>query len=70
MHNGVFASFQDVFGFYRNAGQSSNDPKLRGVRPPTPEQAPDVIAFLRAISDGAYDRSIPASVPSGLPPGG
>jgi len=70
MHNGVFPGFQQVFGFYRNAGQNARDPKLRGVQPPTPQQAPDVIAFLTAISDGAFDRTIPTSVPSGLPPGG
>lgn len=70
MHNGVFASFQDVFGFYRLAGQNGIDPKLRGVRPPTPQEAPDVIAFLRALGDAPFDRTIPTSVPSGLPPGG
>ncbi len=70
MHNGVFPGFQQVFGFYRNAGQNARDPKLRGVTPPAPQQAPDFIAFLTALSDGPFDRSIPASVPSGLPPGG
>lgn len=70
MHNGVFPGLQQVFGFYRNAGQNARDPKLRGVTPPTPQQAADFIAFLTALSDGAFDRSVPASVPSGLMPGG
>jgi cytochrome c peroxidase len=70
MHNGVFATFPDVFQFYRNAGQGTNDPDLRGVRPPTPQEAPDVIAFLRALGDAPFDASIPTSVPSGLHPGG
>ena len=70
MHNGVFPSFQEVFGFYRLAGQNAIDPKLRGVRPPPPQEAPDVIAFLRALGGAPFDRSIPTSVPSGLPPGG
>jgi len=70
MHNGVFPGFQQVFGFYRDAGQNARDPKLRGVTPPAPPQAADFIAFLTALSDGPFDRSIPASVPSGLTPGG
>jgi len=70
MHNGVFPSFREVFGFYAQAAQRSPDPKLRGVRPPAPEQAPDMIAFLRALGDGDFDRTIPTTVPSGLMPGG
>jgi cytochrome c peroxidase len=70
MHNGLFPSFREVFGFYRQAGQNTTDPKLRGVIPPSPEQALDFIAFLAALGDGEFDRSIPTSVPSGLPPGG
>ena len=30
----------------------------------------DIIAFLESLTDPAFDKSIPASVPSGLPPGG
>jgi cytochrome c peroxidase len=30
----------------------------------------DIIAFLESLSDPNYDRTIPARVPSGLPPGG
>lgn len=70
MHNGVFPTFREVFGFYRQAGQNSMDPKLRGVLPPPPEQAPDFLAFLAALGDGEFDRQVPTSVPSGLPPGG
>ena len=32
--------------------------------------ADDLILFFDAISDGTFDRTIPARVPSGLPPGG
>jgi len=70
MHNGVFPGLQQVFAFYREAGQNAVDPKLRGVRPPTPQQAPDVLAFLAALGDAPFDRSLPATVPSGLTPGG
>jgi hypothetical protein len=30
----------------------------------------DIIAFLDALTDSSFDRTIPARVPSGLPPGG
>jgi len=30
----------------------------------------DIIAFLNALTDTDFDRTIPARVPSGLPPGG
>ena len=30
----------------------------------------DIIAFLRALTDESFDRTIPERVPSGLPPGG
>jgi hypothetical protein len=30
----------------------------------------DIIAFLNALTDRNFDRTIPARVPSGLPPGG
>jgi cytochrome c peroxidase len=30
----------------------------------------DIIAFLNALTDSDFDRTIPARVPSGLPPGG
>jgi cytochrome c peroxidase len=32
--------------------------------------AGDIIAFLRALDDPAFDRAIPSRVPSGLPVGG
>jgi len=30
----------------------------------------DIVAFLNALTDASFDRTIPARVPSGLPPGG
>jgi hypothetical protein len=30
----------------------------------------DIIAFLGALTDEDYDRTVPARVPSGLPPAG
>ncbi len=70
MHNGSLAGLPQVFQFYRQATQNPVDPALRGVRTPTPQEAPDVIAFLEALGDAPFDTSIPVSVPSGLTPGG
>lgn len=70
MHNGSLGGLPQVFQFYRQATQNPRDPALRGVRTPTPEEAPDVIAFLEALGDAPFDTSIPPSVPSGLTPGG
>ena len=70
MHDGVFPSFMQVFQFYRQATQNPIDPDLHGVRTPTPQEAPDVIAFLGALGDTPFDTSVPGAVPSGLIPGG
>lgn len=70
MHGGVFATIPQVFQFYRQATTNPIDPDLRGVRTPTPQEAPDVEAFLRALGDAPFDTSVPAAVPSGLTPGG
>lgn len=70
MHNGVFATLDDVYRFYQRADDRSPDPRLRAVRAPRGADAADVTAFLGALSDGAHDTTIPTSVPSGLPVGG
>jgi cytochrome c peroxidase len=81
MHNGVFDSLRDVLEFYddvsgrrgraRNAHVSREqlDPLLRQLRDPD-DRAGDLIAFLEALSDDSFDRTVPPRVPSGLRPGG
>ena len=81
MHNGVFDSLRDVLDFYddvsgrrgraRNAHVSREqlDPLLRQLRDPD-DRAGDLIAFLDALSDDSFDRTVPPRVPSGLKPGG
>ncbi len=81
MHSGVFDSLRDVLEFYddvsgrrgraRNAHVSREqlDPLLRQLRDPD-DRAGDLIAFLQALSDDSFDRTIPDRVPSGLAPGG
>jgi cytochrome c peroxidase len=81
MHSGVFDSLRDVLEFYddvsgrrgraRNAHVSREqlDPLLRQLRDPD-DRAGDLIAFLQALSDDSFDRTVPGRVPSGLAPGG
>ena len=83
MHSGVFSTLEEVLEFYddvrsrrggaRNRNQHVDreqlDPLLRRLRG-VDEDDPDVIAFLRALSDDTFDKTIPARVPSGLPVGG
>jgi cytochrome c peroxidase len=44
------------------------DPLLNQVR--VRGRGNDIIAFLGALNDNSFDKTIPAKVPSGLPPGG
>ena len=44
--------------------------RFRGVDDMTVQEQEDIIAFLEALTDPDFDRTIPARVPSGLTPGG
>jgi cytochrome c peroxidase len=52
------------FGIARVSGQ------FRRVDDMSDSERADIIAFLNALTDTNFDRTIPARVPSGLPPGG
>jgi cytochrome c peroxidase len=78
MHSGAFSTLDDVLDFYddvRRRSQNSSvargqlDPLLRQLRDPD-DRSGDLIAFLEALSDDAFDKTIPPRVPSGLPVGG
>jgi cytochrome c peroxidase len=69
MHDGRAATIDAVFDIYRRVDEGA-DPNFRDLRVPDRGDRGDVIAFLQSASDGDFDRSIPASVPSGLPVGG
>jgi len=81
MHSGVFDSLRDVLEFYDDVsgrrGRARNqrvsreqlDPLLRQLRDPD-DRAGDLIAFLEALTDESFDRTIPTRVPSTLRPGG
>jgi cytochrome c peroxidase len=83
MHNGVFRQLDDVLDFYDdvrgrggrgrrggrnpNVGRGQLDPLLRRVNV---NGERELLAFLDALNDTGFDRTIPGRVPSGLPPGG
>jgi cytochrome c peroxidase len=81
MHNGLFATLEDVLDFYddvdsrrgndRNANVSRDqlDPLLRQLRG-VDDDDEDLLAFLGALSDASFDRTTPRRVPSGLAVGG
>lgn len=70
--DGSLATLDDVFNFYVHVDRGG-DPDLAGLDAPMPIEPgarSDLKAFLGAISDAPYDRTIPERVPSGLHPGG
>lgn len=81
MHSGVFATLEDVLDFYDdvdgrrgrdrnvNVSREQLDPLLRRLRGVDDDDV-DLLAFLRALSDESFDKTIPKQVPSGLPVGG
>jgi len=81
MHSGVFETLEDVLEFYDdvddrrgrdrnvNVGREQLDPLLRQLRGVDDDDV-DLLAFLRALSDESFDKTLPSRVPSGLPVGG
>ena len=80
MHNGVFDSLEEVVEFYdqiragasprfRHPGVSDDmlDPLIERI---ISGGGTDLLAFLHALTDPAFDRTVPDRVPSGLAPGG
>ena len=86
MHNGMLATLEDVLTFYDNGrSENPNVLNRRGenerrvarlsgsfrrVDNMNEREMQDIIAFLQSLTDTNFDRTIPTSVPSGLPPGG
>ena len=56
-------------GLNTQVGRDQIDPHARGLNMRGREQA-DLIAFLGALDDPAFDRTVPDRVPSGLSVGG
>ena len=86
MHNGMLDTLEDVLTFYDNGrsenpnvlnrrGENRNgmarlSGSFRRVDNMSEREMQDIIAFLQSLTDTNFDRTIPASVPSGLPVGG
>jgi cytochrome c peroxidase len=78
MHSGVFRTLDDVLRFYgRIAGGNSQnpnvngrniDPKIRNIRIRNNQAA--LVAFINALSDDNFDKTVPTTVPSRLRVGG
>jgi cytochrome c peroxidase len=51
-------------------GPARLDRRFRGVDDMNERERADIVAFLEALTDPDFDRTIPARVPSGLTPGG
>ena len=75
MHSGVFRTLFDVIEFYDdvpenpNVGRREVDPLARQLDDPD-DEAGAIIAFLEALNDDTFDKTIPPRVPSGLNLGG
>jgi cytochrome c peroxidase len=83
MHSGMLATLDDVIEFYddvnggRRGGRGTRNPQVaRAELDPLLRRLNvnggrrDLVAFLDALSDDNFDRTVPARVPSGLAVGG
>ncbi len=80
MHGGVVETLEEVVDFYHAINERDGVPDSpvprealdRGLRRISVSRrtAEPIAAFLRTLGDETFDRTIPARVPSGLPPGG
>lgn len=77
-HGGQESELDDVIDFYDNPGNSNNpnvptnrlDPDFRNLPNINNNRRNAIEAFLNALNDNGFDRTRPATVPSGLPVGG
>lgn len=71
-HAGMYSTLEEIVEFM--SGGVSEDPNVL-VSELTPtnlsaQDKADIVAFLKALTDNDFDKTIPESVPSGLPVGG
>jgi cytochrome c peroxidase len=75
MHNGRLSTLQGVVDFYDdlprnpNVGSDDLDPLAQRIGDVN-DAADAIVAFLGALNDDSFDKTIPLSVPSGLTVGG
>jgi len=81
MHNGIHATLEEVMDFYEDVAEGDDDQRNVNVAENEldeemqdldldDDQIDSIIAFLNALNDDSFDKTIPLSVPSGLPVGG
>lgn len=81
MHNGLHNTLEDVMEFYEEIAEGDNDELNNNVSENQLDEEmqdleldddviDEIIAFLNTLNDDNFDKTIPASVPSGLPVGG
>lgn len=74
MHSGMHGTLREVMDFYNDGVTRlpAHVPQAEGMEPLglTEDEIEDVIAFMNALEDDNFDKTIPSSVPSGLPVGG
>ena len=69
MHNGTIATLESAISFYDGVANPSGDPDLAQLD--FEEDSVEAItAFLRTLTDESFNKTIPDTVPSGLPVGG
>ncbi|MEN0003522.1 MAG: cytochrome c peroxidase, partial [Bacteroidota bacterium] len=81
MHNGIYTTLEEVMEFYEEVAEGDTDElngnlsfnqldeEMRNLMLDD-EQIDAIIAFLKALNDDDFDKTIPNSVPSGLSVGG
>lgn len=81
MHNGIHATLEDVMEFYEEIAEGDDDQRNVNVAENEldeemqdldldEDQIDAIIAFINTLNDDSFDKTIPGSVPSGLPVGG
>jgi cytochrome c peroxidase len=79
MHNGAFRDLNQTVAFYdRVGGGNSQNPRVSRQQLDVklqrinlrPDEQTQIVAFLNALTDNNFDKTIPATVPSRLNPGG
>ena len=81
MHNGLHATLEDVMEFYEEIAEGDDDELNTNLTinqldeemldlELEDDQIDAIIAFMNALNDDNFDKTIPESVPSGLPVGG
>ena len=53
-----------------NDGAAQLARRFRQVDDMSESEMQDIVAFLESLTDSNFDKTVPARVPSGLPPGG